>query len=147
MTLSKWFATPYAVYTRVNQVKKLFHHYLENSRVYFIYICAFHVLVIRKFNTLFLALCLLAWSVITPVQAGQGEQGFKAASGKVVLQNLTTASVSSENVVKKLTDSVAGNAAQFGISGYLILPAHSGLSLHGFVYRHPVYNTLSAQAP
>lgn len=127
--------------------KKLFHYYPENSRVYFIYICAFPVLVIRKFNTLFLSLCLLAWSVITPVQAGQGEQGFKAASGKVVLQNLTKASVSSENVVKKSTDSATGNTAYFGVSRYLILSAHPDLSLHGFVYCHPVYNTLSAQAP
>jgi len=56
---------------------------------------------IRKLNIILLSLCLLAWSVITPVQAGQGKQGFKAASGKVVFQNLTTASTSSDTAVKK----------------------------------------------
>jgi hypothetical protein len=103
--------------------------------------------VIRKFNTLFLALCLLAWSAITPVQAGQGKQGFKATSGKVVFQNLTTASVSSDTAVKKFTDSAFGTTACFCTSGFLISSAKSVFSLSGFVYRHPVYTTPSAQAP
>ncbi|MBX2945486.1 MAG: hypothetical protein KF725_06610 [Cyclobacteriaceae bacterium] len=102
---------------------------------------------IRKFNTLFLALCLLAWSVITPVQTGQGKQGFKAASGKVVFQNLTTASASTDTAVKKFTDSALKASTNFRLSRLLISSVQSVISLHGFIYRHPIFNTLSAQAP
>jgi len=102
---------------------------------------------IKKFYILFLALCLLAWSVITPVQAGQDKQGFKAASGKVVLQNLTSSSASSDTAVKKFSDSAFGATAHFCTSQKLISLAQPNFCSKGFVYHHPIYNILSAQAP
>jgi len=139
--------SPYAISSRASGHKKLFLHYLENSRIYFVYICSLPVRVIRKLSTLFLVLCLLAWSVVTPVQAGQQKQGFKATSGKVVLQNSTTPSTSSETMVKKFTDTANHVTTHFYLSETARLSGLSVSSLQGFVYQHPVYNTLSAHAP
>jgi hypothetical protein len=102
---------------------------------------------IRKFYSLFLALCLLAWSSITPVQAGQGKQGFKEVPSKVVFQNLSIASASSDTAVKKFSDSAFKTSAYYFITAFLISSLNSISTLGGFVYHHPIYNTLSAQAP
>ncbi|MBL7844532.1 MAG: hypothetical protein JNK44_11760 [Cyclobacteriaceae bacterium] len=102
---------------------------------------------IRKLNTFLLTLCLLAWSVITPVQAAQCKQSFKATSGKVVFQNLTTPSTSSDTAVKKFTDSALRASTNFRLSRLLISSVQSVFSLNRFIYRHPIFNTLSAQAP
>lgn len=103
--------------------------------------------VIKKLNTLLLVITLLAWSTITPVQAGQGKQGFNAASGKVVFLNLTTASAASDTAVKKLTDTAFKATTYFCTTGFPFSSVHPASPMRGFVYRHPVYNTLSAQAP
>jgi len=102
---------------------------------------------IRKFNSFFLALCLLAWSSITPVQAEQGKQGFKEVPSKVVFQNLSIASASSDTTVKKFSDSAFKTTTHCYTAAFLISSVSSISSLGGFVYHHPIYNTLSAQAP
>jgi hypothetical protein len=131
----------------VRQHKKLIIRLVENFRQDFHYFYASPVHVIRQFHILLLVLCLLAWSVVTPIQAGGGKQNFKAASGKVVLQNITAPAGSLDTAVKKFSDTAGPSGNQFFLSQRAASPVHSASSLCGFVYRHPVYQTPSAQAP
>ena len=101
----------------------------------------------RKFTTLLLALCLLAWSSITPVHAEQGRHGFKEMPGKVVFQNLSIASTSSDTAVKKFSDTTFQNNIHFYLKEFLTSLVNSFSHLGGFIYRHPIYNNLTAQAP
>ncbi|MCU0357342.1 MAG: hypothetical protein MUE95_07160 [Cyclobacteriaceae bacterium] len=102
---------------------------------------------ITKFPTLLLVFCLFAWSVITPVQAGKGKQNFKASTGQVELHNLALVSNAPETELKKISDTTGQSANPFCLWAASSIPDQRGEFLFGFVYQHPFYTTLSAQAP
>ena len=102
---------------------------------------------LRKLHIILLVCSLTAWSVTSPVYAG-GRQSYtlKESGSKFIFQNLSSRNFS-DSTVKKLTDTVAGAATRFSLAAALPTSWPIATSLQGFVYHHPIYNTLSAQAP